>query len=72
MKRIDARAGWSRLTFEQQSRYCHLADLFDVPEPADDPRAETEAQYAERMGWQAQRNADADAARTWGEPAQYT
>lgn len=68
MKRIDTRAGWGRLTWEQQGRYCHLADLFDVDESGDDLAAETEAQCAQRAATQAQRNANADALAVWPEP----
>lgn len=67
-KRIDSRgAGFLRLTWQQQSRWCHLADLFHVDDcPGDDSRAETEADYTERRAWQAQQNANADAAARYG------
>lgn len=68
MKRIDTRAGWSRLTWEQQGRYCHLADLFGLDEYGDDPYAESEADYTERRAWQAQQNANADALAAWPDP----
>ena len=71
MKRIDTRAGWSRLTWEQQGRYCHLADLFGLDESGDDPTAESEADYTRRREWQAQQYANADAAARYGVPAQY-
>lgn len=68
MKRIDTRRGWSRLTWQQQNRYCHLADLFDVDEYGDDLTAESAADYLQRQGATAQRNADRDALAAWPEP----
>ena len=68
MKRIDTRRHWNRLTWQQQNRYCHLADLFNVDEYGDDPTAESEAQYSQRKAATAQRNADRDALAAWPEP----